>query len=213
MELHYTLIGDGPTDSALLPILDWLITKNRFIGNIHGEFADLRRYAPRARCNLANKILASLKLYPCDILFIHRDAEREPRANRLREINGAINKIIPLTPMVPSVCIIPIRMTETWLLFDEPAIRKAAGNPNGDIPLSLPRLSRLEGFTRPKEHLRQLLKQASGLSARRLDNFPVSFSLRRISSYIDDFSPLRSLSAFNAVENDLRNILKQHGWT
>ena len=31
--------------------------------------------------------------------------------------------------------IVPVRMTEAWLLLDESAIRRVAGRPHGDEPL------------------------------------------------------------------------------
>ena len=34
----------------------------------------------------------------------------------------------------------------------------------------------------------------------------------KLLEFIDDFDPLRRLSAFNALEDELRNILRTHGW-
>lgn len=35
---------------------------------------------------------------------------------------------------------------------------------------------------------------------------------QRIAEYIEDFSPLRSLPAFAALEQDLREAIGQRGW-
>jgi hypothetical protein len=42
---------------------------------------------------------------------------------------------------MPVVCVVPVRMMEAWLLIDEMAIRRVAGNPNGRIPIELPVLN------------------------------------------------------------------------
>ena len=76
-ELRYTLLTDGSSDAALLPILTWLLTTNGVAWAIQAEWADLRRV--RRSRKLADRIILSLALYPCDLLFVHRDAEKEPR--------------------------------------------------------------------------------------------------------------------------------------
>ena len=101
-------------------------------------------------------------------------------------------------------------MQEAWLLFDEQAIRAAAGNPNGRQLLDLPRLSDVERLPDPKERLRQLVRQASGLRGRRLarlDDHP-----HRVADFIDDFAPLRQLAAFQVFEAELRRIIIEQGW-
>lgn len=102
-------------------------------------------------------------------------------------------------------------MTEAWLLFDEPAIRLAAGNPNGKIPLDMPQISIIEEIPDPKEFLFQMLREASGLSGRRLKKFNTGECRIRITELISDFSPLRQLSAFQRLEIDILR-LKQNGW-
>jgi hypothetical protein len=41
---------------------------------------------------------------------------------------------------VRHIPVVPVRMTEAWLLADEFAIRSAPGNPNGTQSLDLPDL-------------------------------------------------------------------------
>ncbi len=98
-------------------------------------------------------------------------------------------------------------MTEAWLLFDEAAIRRSAGNPSGQQLLNLPRLSDVEHLTKPKDMLHGLIRKATGLSARRQKAFSVGHSISQITQYINDFSPLRSLDAFSAMESDLCRII------
>jgi len=107
--------------------------------------------------------------------------------------------------------VIPVQMTEAWLLFDEVALRHAAGNPNGKNPLKLPELSKIEQIPNPKEILFQILREASELTARRLKKFNLAGARIRITELIDDFSPLLALRAFQALEKRIL-ALRQNGW-
>jgi hypothetical protein len=209
-ELRYTLVSEGSSDIALMPILKWLLQENGVRQAIQGEWADLGEAQVIERISLTVKIREAVRLYPCDLLFVHRDADRATREGRLEEIDIAISKIIDFT--LPAICVIPVRMQETWLLFDEKAIRFAAGNRNGRIPLNLPLLAQLESLPDPKKELHDCLKRASGLNKRRLKSFHTSQRARRVSEFCDDFSPLRNLQAFKALEHDIRQIIGRYKW-
>ena len=209
-ELRYTLVTDGSSDIALIPILTWLLRENGVAHTIQSEWADLNRVPHSKRRRLEDKIYWGLELYPCDLLFVHRDAEREPRENRVSEITTAIQSVAISVP--PRICVVPVRMQEAWLLFDEPAINHAAGNSSNRQPLDLPQISRLEDLPDPKTELHERLKQASNLGRRRLATFQVSQRARRVTQFVKDFSPLRRLSAFAALESELQQIIEQQGW-
>jgi len=181
------------------------------VDRIQPEWADLRRL-PRPPQTLGERISTAINLYPCDLLFIHRDAEGEDPTIRYEEIHNALREIAAQGIQAPSVCVVPVRMTEAWLLINEPAIRLAAGNPNGTRPLSIPDLTTIEQIQDPKELLFAILRKASGLRGRRLKTFSMGESRIRITELIDDFSPLRELKAFQRLEEDILK-LKQIGWT
>lgn len=207
-ELRYTLLSDGASDHALLPLLTWLLRQQRVNCPIQPEWADLRwlRQPPRA---LADRIRTSLDLFPCDLLFVHRDAENGPREKRVTEIIAALAELEQAT--VPAVvCVVPVRMQEAWLLFDEPALRRAAGNPSGKQRLTLPPLSKLEALPDPKLILHELLREASGLQGRRRKQFPASTNARRVAEFSETFAPLRALPAFRALETDVGIIVDHH---
>jgi hypothetical protein len=68
----YTLVADGPSDRALLPIIDWAIEQNSDI-----RFAQQYADASLLRATgLRERVTRALQIYPCDVLFVHRDAER-----------------------------------------------------------------------------------------------------------------------------------------
>ena len=95
---------------------------------------------------------------------------------------------------------------EAWLLIDQSAIRRAAGNPNGTVDLVLPPIGQLESITDPKECLYDLLKAACELGGRRLKKFKPFRLVRLIAENISDFSPLRQPSAFRRLETDVRQL-------
>lgn len=206
-ELRFTLVTDGPSDAALIYPLTWLIQVNRVKHPLVPQWADLRRLREQPH-GLRERVNAAIGWYPCELLFIHRDAERAPRPSRVAEIQEAVR----LLSAPPVVCVVPVRMTEAWFLFDEAAIRHAAGNPNSRDLIELPKLSRVEDEPNPKQVLRSALLAASGMSLRRQRGFPVTERIHRLAELIDDFSPLRALSAFRALEEDLQNQLEAQGW-
>jgi hypothetical protein len=205
--LRFTLVSDGPSDAALLHPLRWLLQENGAVRPIEAAWADLRAY-PKLISGLEYKIGAALELYPCDLLFVHRDAEREPLAKRVEEIRTAVQRIgSDLFAGRPFVCVVPVRMTEAWLLFDEAAIRQAAGNPRSTTPLCLPSLDKVEDLPDPKAVLNEALIRATDKPARRLRKFRTGQAVQRLAELIQDYSPLRRATAFQALEQELQTVL------
>lgn len=168
-----------------MPILNWLLVQHAAVA-FAPQWADLRRLLRPPR-DLRQRVIRAVELYPCDLLFVHRDAERAPRAARVAEIRAV------LEPTPPAVCVVPVRMQEAWLLFDEAAVREAAGKPTGRISLRLPPLRRAEAVPDPKRVLHQALIAASGLGGRKRRQFPVRERVHRLATLLQDFSPLRAL--------------------
>lgn len=206
---RYTLVADGTSDRCLLRVIDFVLGDVPAVA----EAGIVRHFADPAEVRvieggLGARMRRAVDLYPCDVLFVHRDAEREPRNNRCSEIMRAAHAI-PAQVLVP---VVPVRMTESWLLIDLPAIRRAADNPAGRVPLALPRARDLEGIPDPKAVLYALLTDASEKSGRRRQQFTVPSHLARrrgrVADLIADYSPLRQLPAFRAFEADTRAAVK-----
>ncbi|MHC4144063.1 MAG: hypothetical protein ACYSUD_04700 [Planctomycetota bacterium] len=104
-------------------------------------------------------------------------------------------------------------MTEAWLLLDIGAIRQAAGNPNGTVPLNLPSPSNIEGLPNPKRVLHNILREATELGTRRRKRFDTNMAVQLIPKYIENFSPLRRLSAFVALEEAVRETIESQRWS
>lgn len=90
------------------------------------------------------------------------------------------------------------------LLIEEAAIRHAAGNPNGTVPLALPVLQRIKDVPDPKALLRDLLRTASEMCGRRLKRFNDNQCVRRVADQMREFDQLRVLSALRRLETDLQ---------
>ncbi len=203
--LRYTLLTDGSSDRALRRIIDWvlasLIAESGGGVTFVSDWADFRAL-PRPPRSLGNRIALAIEYYPCDLLFIHRDAEREPfdvRADEIRQALGGQQ----LRCAAP-IHLIPVRMMEAWLLFDEQAIREAAENSGSRVELDLPRITRIEEIADPKETLHQALRSASEYTGRRLRKFNVDKAVHRVAESTRDFSPLRQLAAFREFETSTR---------
>ena len=201
--LRFTLIADGSSDRALVPVLTWLLRQYWEHVPIQPEFSDLGRLRNPPR-SLSQRIDRSIELYPCDLLFVHRDAERESVEKRREEIREALERS-ERGRTLPTICVVPVRMQEAWLLIDESALKKAAGNPTSRQNLPMPDVRRLEDLPDPKRVLRDLLREASGFQGRRLEKFnrDLSKCVQRVAQQIDDFGLLRRLAAFRELERQV----------
>jgi hypothetical protein len=190
-----------------MPSLTWILREGGIREDVQGRWADFR-FLIRPPVGLENRILMALDLYPCDLLFVHRDAENVIHARRKREIDNALAELEQVRAIAtPTICVVPVRMQEAWLLLDEAAIRRAAGNPTGRVSLELPRPNRVESVVDPKALLFTALRIASEQTGRRLAklHFP---SLRyRVAELVVDYSPLRALSAFRSLEYSVLETL------
>jgi hypothetical protein len=189
--IQLALLADGPSDRALRHPLQWAV-RQLDAGAALADWLFVPRRPPGQ--DLGAAVAEVLQRYRPDLLFVHRDAEGVPHATRKLEI-PRVDRLVP---------VVPVRMTEAWLLIDEAAIRSAAGNPRGAVPLDLPRASRLEAVGDAKKQLVELLVAASGHRGRRRQQFDRAEAVQLVANHITDFSPLRDLPAFADMERELR---------
>jgi len=199
-QLRYTLLTDGTSDAVLMPIIDWLLRQHLSQCRIYPQFA--KGLGPVGLA-LDNRLPIALKMYPCDILFVHRDAEKATHKERVQEIDQAMAGYDQV--YVP---VVPKRMLEAWLFSDEQAIRRAAGNRNGRNMLNLPVKSRWESMPDPKMDLTRVITDAAEKSARALAKMNMSLARRQVAEFTEDFSRLRGLPSFDLVESRLVESLR-----
>jgi hypothetical protein len=200
--IRWTLWTDGTSDAAMLqPILEWCLQEHWPQIEFQSFYLDPGRLPPFGDKTITEKIELAVTEFPCEILFYHRDAETQKASDRVAEIQNACQT---LTQQL--IAVVPVRMTEAWLLIDAEAIREAAGNRAGKMNLALPPLSRIESISDPKDLLHSLLREASGLSGRKLKKFSAYQKAAVLSVYISDWSPLRKLSAFQDLELQIQAL-------
>lgn len=89
-EITYTLLSDGTSDKALLSIIDWVLRQHFPNLVTQRQWADFSRLPnPPLMNRLTDRMEQALALYPCDWLFVHRDAERQSVEDRQQEIATA----------------------------------------------------------------------------------------------------------------------------
>ena len=208
MSIKYVLITDGSSDQTLKYFIDYTLTKFFPSATIEGQWADFRNLT-RPPKTLKDKIVKAIDFYEPQWIFIHRDAENVALQDRAKEIATVVGNLPAAIANNIYISIIPVRMTEAWLLIDEMAIRQAAGNPEGKTRIALPKLKELEKINDTKQLLFEALKTASQLSGRRLKNLDLNRSRRLIAQYIDDFSPLHDLSSYQHFNEQVKHVAKQ----
>ena len=157
--MRFVLVCEGQSDAGLVPHIQQMIIENSDEAEVQGEHW----------CHgslLESKIRGGLKAADnmVDLLFVHRDANNAGADARRREIGLAVAETLNAPRFV---AVIPVHMTEAWLLLDETAIRNVVGNPSGRAPLDLPTPHEAERRSDPKRILADALLAASETTGRR----------------------------------------------
>ena len=78
---RFTLVAEGTSDRVLIPILRWMLLRHHFGFEWMGQSADLHEL-PKPPRTLPQKIATASELFPADVIFIHRDSDRESPIQR-----------------------------------------------------------------------------------------------------------------------------------
>ena len=192
-QLAYAVVADGGTDRLLVPIIQWAVHRlDPGVEIVEPEFRKRR-----------GSITDFLRAYRTGamLIFVHRDSEGLALEERLHEFDT-----VDRQDVVP---VVPVRMSESWILFDGSAIAQAAGSTSARVPVPVPGIVQIENIPDPKDRLDELLFQAAGSPVgRRGRNFKRSIAQRRVSvaEYISDYSPLENLPAFRSFQDSLARL-------
>jgi hypothetical protein len=200
--INSVLVADGTSDRVLIGLIDKLMHAH-CPSHWDWRSTDFVETYPGGCRRLSDRMHFALTQYPSDLVFVHRDAERRD-ALPLREAELA-DALRALNPSPTTVLVVPVRMTETWLLTDEKAIRDAAGNGFGLTKLDRPPLRQLESVD-AKRLLFAALTAAAGINKRRSAKLKPDALRHRVVDFIDDLSGLRSLPSFNHFETQLKQF-------
>lgn len=208
MTVRVLFLGEGTSDSGIADHISAIAADRGVEAAVTSPELDRIKDVGHALSDKLAKIRELGGQY--ELVAVHRDADAVGRDLRLQEIEAAIREHMPQVVHVP---VIPVRMTEAWLLVDEEAIRRVAGNPNGRCRLTLPPLKRVESVADPKSELKRLLATASELSGRRLERFNRRFSenRRQLLQRLDAGGPVAKLPSWQAFVHDVENGLRRLG--
>lgn len=208
LKITFIFVGEGSSDRSLIEHLEQLCLLCG-ADEAMGTAPDLAALPYKVGHTVADKLRAALSLQPiANLLFVHRDADARETGPRYQEIAQAVHEV---QIRWPYVAVVPVQMTEAWLLLDEAAIRRVADNPNGRVKLAMPGLGTVENIADPKEKLWELLRTASELSGRRLAKFEKERERRRgqlLRELPVDGSVCR-LPSWQRLRDDLTQVLTQ----
>lgn len=201
--LNGLFVAEGSSDSPLASIVETLFFDRGVQLHLSSPDFSLLKVSRDVR----SKVIAGLNLMgeQVDLIVVHRDADSVGDSARRAEVEQAVRGIEVTHGLVP---VIPVRMTEAWLLLDELAIRRVAGNPTGRTPLNLPKLPSIESVADPKTVLRECLLTAAEVTGRRRDAFIKRFSQhrRQLLERLDVSGPVVKLASWQRLAADVESI-------
>jgi hypothetical protein len=196
------LVADGSSDRMLIPVIQNAL-KELYPAV---AFSDIVFSAAKGH-TLGERIAKTIEQYSCDLLFVHRDAEKQPPYKRLEEIELAVGGKF----RQKTIAIVPVRMTEAWLLCDEDAIRCAVGNENGVSELALPAIAKIESCE-AKNVLDAALTAAVDHNARRRRKFYPQDYRYRVAELCTSRDKLLRLASYKSFEDRLKFVVKALVW-
>lgn len=200
--------GEGSSDAGIAVHIERIVEECGAIPVITAPPNDL---LPKHKAGLPGR-LEAIRLIggEYDVIVVHRDADNAGREQRVAEIEAAVAHVFPASACVP---VIPVRMTEAWLILDEPLIRTVAGNPRGTTTLNLPKPANAERDADPKARLWQILTAAADVKGRRLKQFSQGISelRRQLLERTDPYGPVSELSSWKSFDSDLRAAIERLG--
>ena len=216
--MHYlglALYAEGPTDYYFLrPVLQRLCedvctqesTQPVEVSEVNSlDHPEVSNEAPREQ-----RILAAAKdaRGSWNLLFVHADGSGDCDRVRAQQVQPAIELLQQeLAREGIGVAVIPIRETEAWAICDGNALRQVFGTTLTDELLELPLLPfAVESDLDPKETLHKAILNTSPSGRHKKQGFTPM--LNALGEQVS-LQQLRRLTAFNALENELKQALQQ----
>jgi hypothetical protein len=197
MTLHTGLfVAEGSSDAPLAALVADLFAEH----DVHLRLQEPDFTWLKVAKDVRSKVTAGIELAGAnlDVIVVHRDADNAGADARTQEIVKAVTGVAASARVVP---VVPVRMTEAWLLLDEAAIRRVAGNPNGRAKLGLPKLHEVESVADPKHLLKQCLLTAADCTGRRRDQVGRRFDehRRNLLQRLDPHGPVTKLASWQRL--------------
>lgn len=216
-QLTIAMYLEGPTDERYLPVVVER-TASRVLSEQANQPVDIippTVLHPDTKTSQSDRVSSMISVAKQAIgyhlLIVHADADAPTRDDALRErYEPGRQQVVDLDwsigeAMVP---IIPIRMTEAWMMADLSAFQYVVGTNLGRESLGFPdRADLVEGILNPKQKLLKALRSAAASHRRRRKaSLP---GLYEPMARIVNLSVLEQIPAFKAFEEDLVSTLIQ----
>lgn len=200
-------VAEGSSDLPLANIVESLfLDRGVSVRLSTPDFALL----PKVAKDVKSRIVSGLELVrgSVDVVVVHRDSDNVDPNLRREEIERAVADAGARSMTVP---VIPVRMTEAWLLLDEIAIRQVAGNPRGKVDLCLPKAAEVERKSDPKKLLQECLLAAAEVTGRRRDKVATRFGhhRRQLLERLDISGPVATLESWRTLVADVEAVVSR----
>lgn len=139
------------------------------------------------------------------VLFVHADADSDAERAHAERAQPAIVRLQQEFADGIGVAVVPVRETEAWAIADGDALRQASGSSVSDQTMGLPATRAIEATADPKAVLDKAWRIAT--AARLRQRRTVSAKLSYLGETVS-LDRLRSLTAFQQLEQDLRQALR-----
>ncbi|MGI5191121.1 DUF4276 family protein [Promicromonospora sp. CA-289599] len=196
--VSFVFAGEGTSDDPLAGIISELIRR----AGADEVQALPQRLHGSSREKMAELVEAAV---PYDLVFLHRDADSTDPFPRVEEVRAAFAE-----HDLRGVPVVPVQMTEAWLLTDEQAIRDVVGHSRGRASLNLPGLRRIEHTRDPKGILQQACARASEATGRRLKQTNSRFNdhRRALLERLDPDGPVSQLASFQLLVHETEQAVR-----
>ncbi|MCK2242866.1 MULTISPECIES: DUF4276 family protein [unclassified Crossiella] len=199
-------VAEGTSDLPLAGIVESLFFARGI--SLHLSSPDYLLLAGKVEKDIRSKLVAGVQLVgkEPDIVVVHRDSDNVDPEKRREEIVRGADAAGISSDVVP---VIPVKMTEAWLLLDEFAIRQVAGNPRGRMDLGLPKIHEVESKADPKKILSECLVRAADATGRRRKTVVDRFSnhRRQLLERLDPNGAVTRLVSWQSLLNDIESTV------
>ncbi len=216
MQLLLALYAEGPSDTRFLPII--IQRTARSITGQHRsiDVLDLTIISKKQGACEECILHAARDAYGCHALIVHSDADDKTSVRAHKErIQPGFDLVLKFKSS-EEVCehlipLIPVQMTEAWMLADGEALLDVIGANRGPQDLRLPKASEVERDANPKRTLNEIVRNVNlnRCSSKRSSyrrKIDIDSRYEHLAGSID-LSKLAFVPSYKAFRDDLTEVL------
>lgn len=213
--LQIGITTEGSTDNRFLPF----IVQKTFENLLLSSTGEIELYEPidlgKIYGNFSDGLLEMSKKFEYfHVICVHCDADSDSEKKVLK------NKIQPSLELIENeiqanckniVAIIPIYMTESWMLSNPKLLASKIDSSMSYSDLGLPKISKIESISNPKQLITDAIRISVLNGRRRNSRLSISQLYSPISKEIK-IEDLRNLNSFISFEKRCEDVLKKLGY-